>query len=417
MGKYSKAKTEAYFMLSLDDARFVISDKLKSGRSVTLPTREATNHALATDIFVREDFPAFSNSAMDGYAVHKSDLAELPKSLPISMELAAGSRENKVLSAGNAARVFTGASIPQGADCVIKQEDVEVSNDDTQVTVKSDVEFGDFIRYRGEDLLSGERLFKAGSKLGPAQIACLISQGIYEVPVIRKPSVGYIMTGDELRFQGEPVGEGQIRSCNGELFESFLSPFSDTLSDYGYITDDLDQLKSKLSHAQDHDLFLISGGASVGKYDHTRDVLESLGYKIHFERVAVRPGKPLIFATRENQVIFGVPGNPVSTFVACTLFISHALAVLSGWKRKSHRVLATLNKDHTKSSKFDMYLRGILHLENNRTIVDTNLNQSSGALGSLARANCLALLPAGKSVFKKGETIEVIPIAGWGTWN
>ena len=133
--------------------------------------------------------------------------------------------------------------------------------------------------------------------------------------------------------------------------------------------------------------------------------------------MAVRPGKPLIFATRENQAVFGVPGNPVSSFVACMLFISHALAVLGGWKRSSSRVLSTLTKDHTKSSKFDMYLRGILSLEGNRAEVDTNLNQSSGALGSLARANCLVILPAGKSVYKKGETVEVIPIAGWGTWN
>ena len=417
MGKYSKAKTEAYFMLSLDDARFLISDKLKSCPLITLPTREATNHALATDIFVQEDFPAFSNSAMDGYAVHKSDLENLPRSLPILMELAAGSLENKVLPVGNAARIFTGANIPEGADCIIKQEDAEVSEDETQVKFRADAEFGDFIRHRGEDLLSGECLFETGLLLGPAQIACLISQGIYEVPVISKPSIGYVMTGDELRFQGELVGDGQIRSCNGELFESYLSPFCNSLSDYGYVTDDLDQLKSKLSHAQDHDLFLISGGASVGKYDHTRNVLESLGYTIHFERVAVRPGKPLIFATRENQAIFGVPGNPVSTFVACTLFISHALAALSGWKRESKRIIATLIKDHTKSSKFDMYLRGILRVEDNRNVVDTNLNQSSGALGSLARSNCLALLPIGQSVFRKGETVEVIPITRWGTWN
>ena len=172
--------------------------------------------------------------------------------------IAAGSLENKVLPVGNAARIFTGANIPEGADCIIKQEDAEVSEDETQVKFRADAEFGDFIRHRGEDLLSGECLFETGLLLGPAQIACLISQGIYEVPVISKPSIGYVMTGDELRFQGELVGDGQIRSCNGELFESYLSPFCNGLSDYGYVTDDLDQLKSKLSHAQDHDLFLIS---------------------------------------------------------------------------------------------------------------------------------------------------------------
>ena len=404
-------------MLSLNDARFLISDKLKAGQPIVLPTREATSHALATDVFVQEDFPAFSNSAMDGYAVRKSDLKNLPISLPVSMELAAGSSEDRLLKIGNAARIFTGANIPEGADCVIKQEDAELSDDETWVRFPNNIEFGDFIRFRGEDLRRGDCLLEAGTKLGPAQIACLISQGIYEVSVVCKPSVGYVMTGDELRFEGESVENGQIRSCNGELFDSFLSPFSSGLNDYGYVSDNLEELKKKLLHAKEHDLFLISGGASVGKYDHTRKVLESLGYTIHFERVAVRPGKPLIFATRDNQAVFGVPGTPVSSFVACMLFISHALAVLGGWKRSSSRVLSTLTKDHTKSSKFDMYLRGILSLEGNRAEVDTNLNQSSGALGSLARANCLVILPAGKSVYKKGETVEVIPIAGWGTWN
>ena len=416
MGKYSKAKTEAYFMLSLDDARFLITDKLKPGPSDTLPTREAASHALAADVLVREDFPAFSNSAMDGYAVHKSDLENLPKSLPILMELAAGSQDKKVLPKGNAARIFTGASLPEGADCVIKQEDA-IELDTAHVEFREGLELGNFIRYKGEDLRNGECLLEQGSLLGPAQIACLISQGIYQVPIVRKPSLGYLMTGSELRFEGDSVSNGQIRSCNGELFESYLSPFSEHVTDYGFVRDSVDLLKAKLSHAEKHDVFLISGGASVGKYDHTREVLESLGYNIHFDRVAVRPGKPLIFATRENRVIFGVPGNPVSSFVACTLFISHALAALGGWRRQAHRVTATLIKDHTKSTKFDMYLRGILRIEGQSTMVDTNLNQSSGAIGSLARANCLVFLPEGKSVFKKGETVEVIPIAGWGAWN
>ncbi len=416
MGKYSKAKTEAYFMLSFDDARFLITDKLKSGPSDTLPTREATFHALANDILVSEDSPAFNNSAMDGYAVHKSDLENLPRRLPILMELAAGSQEKKVLPMGNVARIFTGASLPEGADCVVKQEDVDILNDG-YVEFRPDLELGDFIRYKGEDLRSGECFLQGGSLLGPAQIACLISQGIYEVSVVRKPSLGYLMTGNELKFEGEKVHSGQIRSCNGELFKSYLSPFSARVTNHGYVKDSIEDLEKKISHAEKHDVFLISGGASVGKYDHTREVLENLGYEIHFDRVSVRPGKPLIFATRGNRVIFGVPGNPVSSFVACTLFISHALATLGGWRRQTCRVTAALIKAHKKSAKFDMYLRGILRVEGQSNIVDTNLNQSSGAIGSLAKANCLVLLPEGKSVFNKGETVEVIPIAGWGTWN
>lgn len=417
LGKHSKVKTEAYFMLSHKDARALISQILTPLSSVTLSVTDALAHAVCRDIHVIEDFPAFDNSAMDGYAVRKSDIRELPVRLPVSMELAAGSNDEQILPEGCAARIFTGARLPHGADCIVKQEDTLSILGEKEVEFKDELEHADFIRRKGEDLRSGDCLIAKGSRLGPAQIACLAAQGIYEIEVTKKPSIGYLMTGDELRFRGDNVLEGQIRSCNGELFHTFFDSMSSSITDYGYVRDDYDALKSKLLAASQEDIFLISGGASVGKYDFTRRLLEELNYKIHFSKISVRPGKPLIFATKGSQTVFGVPGNPVSTFIACKLFISHAVAVKSGWNRKLKRIKAAINKQYKKTEKFDMYLRGILHTDNGQNIVDIDLNQSSGALGSLSKANCLVLLPAGKSVFTEGEIVDVLPIAEWGVWN
>ena len=417
MGKHSKVKTEAYFMLSHKDARALISQILTPLAPVTLSVTDALGHAVCEDVNVVEDFPAFDNSAMDGYAVRKSDIKKLPVRLPVSMEIAAGVNDEAYLPEGSAARIFTGARLPDGADCVIKQEDTRSLSGDKEVEFKEELEHSDFIRRKGEDLCTGDCLIASGSRLGPAQIACLVAQGIYEVKVTKRPSIGYLMTGDELRFQGDSVSKGQIRSCNGELFHTFFDSMSNSITDYGSVRDNYDALKTKLLEATREDIFLISGGASVGKYDFTRRLLEELDYTIHFSKISVRPGKPLIFATKGSHTVFGVPGNPVSTFIACKLFISHAVAMKSGWNRKLKRIKAVLNKQHIKTVKFDMYLRGILHTDEKQNIVDIDLNQSSGALGSLSKANCLVLLPAGKSVFTGGEVVDVLPIAKWGAWN
>lgn len=404
-------------MLSLKDARALISEIIKPGPTISLPSVRAIAHAVPVDIPVSEDFPAFDNSAMDGYAVRKIDLQALPSRLPISMELAAGSTQKRELPEGTAAKILTGARLPVGADCIVKQEDTTWLADLNQVEFSTDLENGDFIRRRGEDLTAGQCLIEAGSLLGSAQIACLVAQGIYAVDVIRKPSIGFIVTGDELCFQGDEVVEGRIRSCNGELFETFFASMCQSIKNYGYVRDDREQLKQRVLEAQDQDILLISGGASVGKYDFTHRILQELGYQIHFDKVAVRPGKPLIFATKGHQIVFGVPGNPVSSYIACQLFISHAVALKSGWKRPLQRIKAVLQKKHTKSEKFDMYLRGILQSDSGQNLVDTNLNQSSGALGSLSKANCLVSLPAGKSEFLEGELVDVLPILGWSAWN
>jgi len=247
--------------------------------------------------------------------------------------------------------------------------------------------------------------------------ALMAAQGISEVEVFSRPSMGFLTTGNELVFGGEPLNPGQIRSCNGEIFHLSLQKFCSEAVDYGGCSDDLQELSAKVSLAKGHDVFLISGGASVGDYDYTAQVIQELGYSIHFEKVAIRPGKPVIFATRENKAIFGIPGNPVSSFLSCFIFVRDALAAMSGRVRKPKRVMASLGDQLKKPGHLDVYMRGNLDICSGENIVRTDQNQGSGAIGALSRADCLICLPAGRDSFGPGDQVEVLPFDDGEEWN
>ena len=402
-------------MISVSEARDLVSRSFSSLPTELVSVREAVGRVVAEDLQVREDSPSFDNSAMDGFAVRFADLENLPRNLDLAFEIPAGSKQTLALPSGKAARVFTGAMIPEDADTVIMQEDVEIFEKSIQVFSKPVC--GAHIRTRGEDLMRGNRLLARGEILSAPMTALLASQGIYKVEVYQKPSLAFIMSGNELCFEGQTLEAGMIRSSNGELFSSMLQSHCSEIVDYGWVGDDPQHIRAKVALAEHHDIFLISGGASVGKYDYTKSVIEELGYQIHFEKIAMRPGKPLIFATRGQSAIFGIPGNPVSAYVGCFLFVMDALYALTGKKRMRKRLIASLGNDVKKPPQLEMYQRGNLVQENLNQKVYTNLNQSSGALGALARADCLVALPAGVESVRQGEPVEVLPFYDCEYWN
>jgi len=406
---------EANSMISVSEARALVRRSLLPLSTETVPTREAVGRVTAQKMSVRENSPGFDNSAMDGYAIRVADLKTLPAELEVEFEIPTGTLNPPELSPGKAARIFTGAMVPPGADAVIMQEKVEKS--DNVIKISEPVEKGNCIRIQGEDLKVGDPLLQEAEILTAVKASLLASQGIYETEVFRTPSIGFIVTGNELIHEGQELKPGMVRSSNGEIFSTVLSKAAGEMVDYGWVGDDPKELYAKVSLAEHHDIFLISGGASVGKYDYTRRIIEELGFEIHFEKVAIRPGKPIIFATKGSSAIFGIPGNPVSAFVSNFLFVLDAAFALSGYERKQKRILAALGNPVKKPGNFEMYQRGNLVLEDGSQKVYTNLSQSSGALGALASADCLVALPVGKESLSPGEPVEVLPFHDGEYWN
>mgnify|MGYP003998685421 FL=1 len=402
-------------MISVLEARDLVRRSLSPLSSEIIPIREAVGRVIVEGMSVREESPGFDNSAMDGYAVRPSDLSTLPAELEVEFEIPTGTLQPPQLSPGKAARIFTGAMLPDGADAVIMQEHVEIL--ENSIRISQAVNQGNCIRKRGEDLELGKPLVGKGEILTAVKSTLLASQGVHEVNVFKKPSVGFVVTGNELCFEGSSLKPGMVRSCNGEIFTTVLSSAAEEMVDYEWVRDDPQELFSKVSMAKFHDVFLISGGASVGKYDYTHEIIKELGYEIHFNKVAIRPGKPLIFATCGSNAIFGIPGNPVSSYVSCFLFVLDALYALSGHSREPRRVLASLGNPVHKPANFEMYQRGNLTLEEGEQRVYTNLNQSSGAMGALASADCLVVLPTGKESLSEGERVEVLPFPDGENWN
>jgi molybdopterin molybdotransferase len=406
------------FMLNPDEAKKIISETV-----VELPVEnralvEAVGFCCAADIHALNDSPGFDNSAMDGYAINSADIASPPFVLSLAPEIiAAGCSLNVELAAGMAVRIFTGAPLPPGVDTIVAQESVTKISD-TQIRVNDTINKADFVRPKGSDLKKGTLLMKKGDILTAPYLAILASQGIYELPVYQRPAVGYLMTGNELCAAGQELKSGQIRSSNDYMLSALLQPLCRRVTDMGYAKDDPKDLRDAiLRHESELDVILISGGASVGDYDYTKDVIIELGYEILFERIASRPGRPLVFARKGSKLLFGVPGNPVSTFVVYEQFIKRAILQMSGRMQKRKRILCKLVQPRKKSVDLELYLKGRIVLQDGSNFVDTNFNQNSGALANLAEADCLVFLPLGKSSFAAGEPVEVLPFNFGEQWN
>ncbi len=402
-------------MISVEEARLVVQKNMPHAQSEMRSIVDALQMVLHKPIVALEDSPAFDNSQMDGYACRVADISSVPYSMPVAFEIQAGSKSVQVLPPDSAARIFTGAPIPPGADCVIRQEDIQRDGDLITILVKP--ELNQFIRKKGSDFSHTDVLMQAGERLSGPRIALMASQGITEVSVNRRPSIGYVLSGDELVLPGDVMQPGSIRSCNGELFETLLAPWAQEVVGYGKVGDNLTDVLASLDLALPHDIFLISGGSSVGDYDFTRRALKDRGFVIHFEQVAIRPGKPLIFATRDNHAVFGVPGNPVSTVVTCLMFLQVAAAAFSGQRLEPKRFMARLENSQKKPQDLSVFARGSFRVVNQDNLVRVDSNQSSGAIGAFTKANCLVSLPAGRSEFQTGDLVAIVPIEDGLPWN
>ena len=377
-----------------------------------VPTMAALGRVLAEPVESAVDVPGWDNSAMDGYAVRISDLAATGGRLRVSQRIPAGIA-GQPLEPGTAARIFTGAPIPDGADAVVIQEVCETDGD--QVRVPPDIKPGANIRLAGEDIVVGSEVIATGTRLQAQQLGLAASVGAAELAVHRRLRVAVFSSGDELIMPGEPLGPGQIYNSNRFTLCGLLGDLGCEVQDMGIVEDTLDATMDALSGAAERaDLILASGGVSVGEEDHVKPAVERLG-SLDLWKIAIRPGKPLAFGhIGPNKTPFiGNPGNPVSLFVTFCIFARPFILRMQGiaGSVQPHTMTAKAGFDWPRPDKRREFQRARLESdENGGPWVSVYPSRSSGVLSSVAWANGLAVIPEGRAL-SVGDPIQFIPFS------
>ena len=386
---------------------------LNSASSITktedVLLNKAQGRVLAEDLISTINVPPTDNSAMDGYAVRSADLANSSeKCLPISQRIPAGSMGEE-LKAGTAARIFTGAPIPAGADAVVMQEVcvLEGEGKESVVKITGPIYAGSNVRNAGEDIREGNTILKMGIKLKPQDIGLAASVGIVNVKVFKRLKVGIFFTGDELREPGEMLEPGQIYNSNRHTMRGLLENLNCEVIDLGIVQDTLEATKSAmLEAAKVADVVMTSGGVSVGEEDYIRIALEEIG-QLELWRINIKPGKPLAFGKIGDTPFLGMPGNPVSVFATFCIFARPFILQKQGTNNiKANSFMVPAAFEWTKVGTRHEYVRA--RIEND--VINLFPNQSSGVLTSTSWANGLAFIPADTTV-KPQDLIEFIPFS------
>jgi molybdopterin molybdotransferase len=376
----------------------------------SVPLAEALDRVLAAPIVSTREIPPWDNSSMDGYAVRATDTttasAEHPVVLTVAGEVAAGGVAREALRPGEAYRILTGAPLPSHSDAIVPQEDVQ--RDGTRVVLTRAVRVGAYVRLRGEDIRSGDRMLEPGSVLRPAALGVLASLGHARVAVHRRPTVAVLSTGDELVEPDAPLGPGQIPDSNSYTLYGLAREAGAVPLSLGIAPDRRDVLVERLRRGLDADVIVSSAGVSVGDRDFVREAVESLGARLDFWKVNMRPGKPLTFGRIGERFFFGLPGNPVSSMVTFELFVRPVLRRLGGHRILSRpriraRALAPIDNPGSRPG----YLRVRLERAGGEVSAKATGDQGSGILRSMLLADGLAVVP-GDTQIPKGDEVEVI---------
>src|SRR5207248_9519577 len=387
-------------MIGEEEARRRILEAVRPLGERTVPLANALDCFAAQDYFARLSLPAFDNSAMDGYAVVASWCNKGGR-LRVTGEQPAGPDRKLRVGRGEAARIFTGAPLPEGADAIVMQEDV--TRDDTDIILNVEVEAGDFVRRRGCDLAEGQIILQRGERIRPATIALLASQGFADVIVGGEATAAIISTGDELVNPGQELQGGQRADSNSAWLSALLHGIGVSATAVEHCRDDRESLGEAIKRGIRNNVLIISGGVSVGDHDLVKKVLCELGAKIEIWRVAVKPGKPFLFGNIGACFLFGLPGNPVSAFVTFLQFVRPAILRMIGAADVDlPKIPAKLTIDQSNESERAHYLRGRFENGNFAPIG----RQESHALFGLSQSNALLRMGAGESM-KAGQTVAV----------
>ncbi|MEP6492365.1 MAG: gephyrin-like molybdotransferase Glp [bacterium] len=394
------------------------SDRILAGirplSTESVALRDALGRVLAEDVRSPIEHPPWDNSSMDGYAVRATDVMAAseaaPVTLPVTETVRAGQRPTRSLSPGSAVRIMTGAPVPNGADSVIRVEDTDAG--ETQVVIRDARDARRNVRPRGEDMRIGDLVATRGTTLGPAQIGVLASVGHGVVAVHRRPRVALLASGDELvdvdQFASVVRGDRIVSSNTYTLGASIRAAGAEVVG-LGIVPDDPAAYKERLADAKGCDLLITSGGVSVGAFDFTKDVLQSLGAELQMWRVLMRPGAPVGFGVLDGMPWLGLPGNPVSAMVTFELFARPLIRTQRGERDVFRRTVdVRAREDFTIGAPLTHFLRAIVDWTEGGPWATLTGPQGSGLLTSMSRANALVIVPPERPVVHAGETVRAL---------
>ena len=404
-------------MIDYADARTRVLAAAKALPAETVPLLQALERILARDIRARENIPPFTKATMDGYAVRAADTRppgpEAGRSVVLTVleDLPAGRLFRKAVGPGQAARIMTGAPLPDGADAVVMVEDTESAG--PTVRLRRAVKTGDNIGLAGEDLKKGEIALVRGTLIGPAETGMLAAAGLARVPVTRRPKLAVMATGDEIVEPNEPKRPGQIRNSNGPALTALAVRAGAVPIYLGIARDRNSSLAAKLARARGVDILVLSGGVSVGDYDLVRAELEASGVRPVFWQVRIKPGKPVYFGVRGRQLVFGLPGNPTSAMVTFHLFVRPAIDRLLGRAVPGpEAATAVLEETIFLKPGRTQFLRGVLKGSGPCLRVAPYEDQRSGVLRSMVRSRALIVVPADAARIEAGREVEILYMDG-----
>ncbi len=381
----------------------------------TVPLAAAHGRVLAADVVARVTQPPFAVSAMDGYAARAADVAAVPTTLRQIGSVPAGARFEGTVGPGETVRIFTGAPVPGGADTIVIQENV--SADGAAISVREGAPAGRYIRPAGLDFRAGEVGVPAGRRLDARAIGLAAAMNQPWLSVRRKPRIALLATGDEIVMPGEPLGESQIVSSNTHALRAVAEGCGADAIDLGIARDDTESLARLAAGARGADLLVTTGGASVGEHDLIRDALKDEGLALDFWRIAMRPGKPLMFGTVGGTRLLGLPGNPVSSLVCALVFLRPAIARMLGADDNALPATerASLGAAVAANDERQDYLRAALRRDGDGAPVATPFpKQDSSMLSLLVKAQCLVVRPPHAPAAPQGAAVDIISLEGAG---
>lgn len=397
--------------VSVEEAKSIILNSITPLNGESVSIMEAYNRVLYEDVVSDIMIPPLDDSAMDGYAVIAEDTRGASQENPVRLQIigevqAGGPLIGKKVAKGTAVRIMTGAPVPEGADAVVQFEDTEEEAGYVRVLRESSVH--ENIRFAGEGIKRGDKVLCKGDRLNSADVGILASLNHSAVKVYKQPTVSIISTGDELAELGEEIRVGQIRNINAYTLYSEVRKLG-ILPDYlGIAKDIVKDTKEIFSRALKADVVISTGGVSMGKFDFVKDIYSDLDIQVQFEWVKVKPGRPCTFGRKDNKLIFGLPGNPVSTLTSFIQFVRPALLRLMGARRIQKPVVhAFLEEDIKKKTGRVHLLRGYFTIKNNDFYVSTTGSQGSSILRSMSDANCLIIIPETVTKVKAGEKVAI----------
>lgn len=395
-----------------DEARAIIARHLTPVNSEHVSVLDAGGRILAEDVLAPEDHPPFPASTMDGFAVLAEDSSPWREIIGTQN---AGAIIDAEVTEGYTVRIMTGAALPHGANAVVPVEATELMEDHV-VIHQEEVKLGENVRPVGSDLKQGTLVLPKGTRLGAPEIGLLASMGVDPVPVARKPRISILSTGDELVEPSQPLGPGQIHDANRFSLATSLREEPVEIAWIGKAPDKREELETLLrTRLAEDDIVITSGGVSMGELDLIKAILfDADDVQVHFRRLYMKPGKPLNFATHASTLIFGLPGNPVSSLVTCELFIKTAIRQMIGLpasKVDRTTLKVTLSEDVRPSDRIE-YQRGVVSIGSDGRLVGRNTgSQISSRLQSFLGINALLIIAPRESIYRAGEQVDAIMLA------